>query len=183
MLFETLVSRWRRARRTNTTDAAYPARVATLTKPSGAGNAVAQTTSAVFNMCNDSILTQNSVLVKPYGAGANNATISMKVIAWSYLIEDGAAASAVWDYITLCEVLATLSSSITGPSGGTVTTTDLFADTITLVSGNDDVTISITSPADDTPAYFRVDFEGGHLLEFLFKIGTATNANALFRSF
>ena len=185
MRIETQAGRWRRARLTNCTDASFPSKVATLTKPSGKGDSAAQATaSAVFDLCNtpdnSDAFVQNAIRLKLYGAGSNDNTMSCQVIGWSYLFESGNPATAVWDPTVLVELQGTLTSTITGPSGGVITTTDLFADAITLTYGNDNVSIDRVSPSNNIAAHVLLDFKGFQLLEFTFTTGSsATNCNAL----
>src|ERR1044072_1976198 len=84
MLLETLTQDLRRARVTNCTDSSFPSRVPTITEPSRAGASAAQATaSAVFNLnVSGQSSQQNRIMVMPFGAGANNNTLSMRVIAW-----------------------------------------------------------------------------------------------------
>lgn len=178
MNIETVSQFWRRARHTSATDNGFPSRVPRLTQPSGNGNSAAQATaSAVYRLGEKAGLTQNAVMVMPYGAGADNATMSVRVYGWTRtnIPEEGAV--NVWVPSLLIDVAATL-SGFTGPAGGTVTTTDRFADTMTATEG----TFSGLSPESDLPGYFVVDLLGAQLIEFTFTTGgSATNCNALWR--
>ena len=172
---------WQRVRQTNTTDTSFPSRVPTRTKPSGVGDAAAQTTSAIVGD-NGTVAgpVQNGFRLKPYGAGSNNNTMSVRVYGWAYCIDQGNANTAFWDPTLLVELLCTLTSSVTGPAGGVVTTTDLFADTIALTTGNDDVSVDLVSPTGDVAAHVVGDFKGFAFLEVTFSTGSsATNCNAL----
>lgn len=178
----TLTQNWQRARRTNTTDNGFPSRIARATEPTGVGDAAAQTTSAVWDIANNGNCGQNGIVVKPYGAGANNNTLSVRIIGWTKIIEQGDETTASWEPTLLAEIACTLSSTPIGLAGKLVVATDLFADTITLTYGNDNITISRMSPANDLAGHVTIDLEGAQKVELTFTTGgSATNCNALIR--
>ena len=182
MLTNTYAMNWRRVRRTNTTDNGFPSRIMRATAPSGKGDAAAQTTSAVFDLCQGEGSTHSAVVIKPYGAGADNATFSLRVIGWTKMIEDGGEDLSSWDPTVLCELLCTLSAVPIGLAGKTIVATDKFADTIALTTGNDDVSIDIVSPTGDVAAHAMLDLKGFQKIEVTFTTGaSATNCNALIR--
>lgn len=181
MLQETLTGNWRRVRRTNTTDNGFPSRIIRATEPIGIGDSAAQATaSAVFDFANAGAFVQNSLLLKPYGAGANNNTFSLRVIGWRKMIEDGNDATSVWDPTVLCELACTLSSVPIGLAGKVILDTDLFADTITITTGNAGVSLDVVSPTGDVAALAMIDFKGFQKVEVTFTTGgSATNCNSL----
>ena len=182
MFLQTLALDWFKVRATNTTDASFPSRIITATMPSGIGDAAAQTTSAVFN-AQGAGRGQNAVMLKVFGAGVNNNTLSVRVIAWNK-IASPTEGLAVWSPNVLVELLCTLSSTPIGLAGKVVVATDLFADTmaITGTTANAGVGVNVNSPANDTEAYAIVNLYGAQLVEFTFKTGSvATNCNAIAR--
>jgi hypothetical protein len=113
----------------------------------------------------------------------------MRVIGWRIAFDRDkpkTPETAVWIPCKLAEFLCTLGTSA-GPAAGTggagiVTTTDLFVQTIAIVgtSGNANIDLSITSPADNTIGNVVVDMKGFSKLELQFSTGaSATNCNAL----
>ena len=183
MLVETLAMRWRRVRTVNCTDNGFPSRIITATEPSGTGNSAAQaTSSAVFDLTGDfGGAAPNAVVIKPYGAGSNNNTFSLRIIGWAK-IDEGDPATVEWDPTVLVELAVTLSSTPIGLAGRVIVATDLFADTIALTTGNDDVSCDIVSPTGDVAAHAVADLKGFTKLEVTFTTGgSATNCNALIR--
>lgn len=173
--------KWRRVRTVNTTDNGFPSRIIRATEPSGNGSNAAQaTSSAVIDLTHaDGGIVQNSLIIKPYGAGANNATFSLRVIGWRK-VDEGDPATVVWDPTVLVELACTLSSTPIGLAGKVILATDLFADTIALTTGNDDVSCDIVSPTGDVAAHAVVDLKGFTKIEITFTTGaSATNCNAL----
>lgn len=199
MKLETLAPIWQRIRLTDTTTNTFPTIGPTKaigangadSRPSGKGDAAANTTRSVFSlMGNDEARSggsavQNCIKVMLYGTDANNETVAARFYVWSLLIELGDMDTAVWIPTLLCEVTGTLSSTIVGVSGGIVNASQMFCDTLAIVgtSGNDDVSIDIVSPANDTPAHIVMDFKGGQLFEPVLEIGTGASANGLWAGF
>ena len=155
-----------KAAATNATDSSFPSRVATLTQPSGGG---------VFNLSCQGNKTRSNVLIIPFGAGADNATMSVRVIAWRFV-------TTLWIPLIVCEVSCTLSTSV-GVAATEVLNTDRFADTLSLTFGNAGVDCQIFSPANNTPAHVMLDAKGASLIELVFTTGgSATSCNALVAS-
>jgi hypothetical protein len=181
---------FRKVRQTNATDAAFPARTPTATEPSGVGDNAAQATaSAVFDLVGDAPRhdgrsEKNRMMIVPFGAGADTNTLSLRVIGWRIAYDRNKAQQdhkGIWIPVPLCELLCTLSTP-TGVANRDVVATDLFADTIALTgtTANDDVDISITSPANNTIAHAVVDMKGFQKVEIIFQTGSsATDCNAL----
>jgi len=185
-LLQTLSLDFRPVRVTNTTDNGSPSRIPQAAEPSGTGNNAAQATaSAVFDLGGSNVTDSNRVIFKPYGAGANNTTFSMRVIGWRRVFGRTGGENPntmLWDPTVLCELLCTLSSTPIGLAGKVVTATDLFADTIALTgtTANDDVSIDIVSPANDTAGHVVLDLKGARKMEVTFTTGaSATSCNAL----
>lgn len=185
MLIETLGLDFTKIRATNTTDASFPSRLIRATEPSGIGDSVAQATaSAVFD-CRGGFgnVVQNAVKIEPFGAGSNNNTFSLRVIGWKRVVDRASPGDVnlwVWRPTVLVELACTISSTDIGLVGKCVAATDLFADTITLTTGNDDVSVDIVSPTGDLGAHAIVDLKGSQLYEITFGTGSsATSCNAL----
>lgn len=102
--------------------------------------ALAQTTTAPTG---DGIITmtgrENLALI-PFGRNGNNLTLKMRISGWRIIGTEYIAT-------TLAEITCTLSSSLTGRSGGTPSNSDLYCDTITVDKG---IAVVLASPADDT---------------------------------
>lgn len=203
----TLAANMVKIRQVNSTDASYPAttlerkpRLAYTggadNQPSGNGTAAAQDANpAVVDLAKTAVVPntqrpdttrkaiQNLVKLSFFGTGAADNTFKARVLAWHYVVNPGAdhaKETACWVPITLCEVLVTL-GTMAGP-GGVLSTSELFADTIAIqgTSGNDDVSIDIVSPGDNTIAHIVVDMKGAQKLEVIFdRNSSATSCNAL----
>jgi len=182
VMLMTMSDRFRRVRQTNCTDNGFPSRLIQAARPSGNGNSAAQATaSAVFDLGTDMAgsAAQNGLVLKPYGAGSNNNTFSLRVIGWRK-IDEGDPATSIWDPTVLCELAVTLSSTPIGLAGKVILATDLFADTIAVTYGNANVSVEAVSPANDIAAHAVVDLKGFQLVEVTFTTGgSATNCNAL----
>ncbi len=183
----TLTTAFVRFRHTTSTDANHPTRIPTITKPTGIGDAAAQTTSAVFDLGpteNDHASEKNRIILVPFGTGSDTNTLLMRVIGWRQCFNRNVGRredNSLWIPVNLGEFTCTLSTAV-GIAGKVVVATEIFCDTIALLStsGNDDVDISITSPADNTIAHVAVDLKGFQLVEVTFgRNGSATGANAL----
>lgn len=192
---QTLSEDFIRARGTSATDNGFPSRIPTITKPSGVGNSAAQATaSAVFDLRNNGAAASvsNSILMVFFGVGSDNNTFSARLAGWRRARPRpgdsttppalGGAAEFLWIPVPLFEVAVTLSSTQPGIVNSLIGATSLFADTITLTgtTANDDVSVDIVSPANDTIAHLVVDVKGFELVEPIFTTGgSATSCNAL----
>lgn len=205
----TLSTALQKVRRTNTTDSSFPSRIPRLAvvagadnAPSGIGDAAGQTTLAVFDLVDAKARnsggiwapltkaeTSNLVKIVPFGVGSDTNTMVMRVIGWHLAFDRGAEQSlygaavgdALWIPVPLGEFTCTLSTPV-GVAQSIIGATNRFCDTIALVgtSGNDDVDISIYSPADNSIAHVVVDMKGAQKLEIIFHTNSsATSCNAL----
>lgn len=155
----------------NSTDAAYPARPPTITEPADDG---------VINTADLSgAAAPDSLIVIPYVLGANNNTFSCRVIGWSQITLSGV---SLWIPEVLAEYDCT-AGNIPGVAASPVLNTEFLPDTLSLVAnmGTDAQGTTKVSPQDDTPGHFVVKTRGARKVEFLFKKGTGTSANALYR--
>lgn len=187
MLLETISEFWRKAKRTNATDASFPARVPTKTAPV-LQNALA-TAAGVYDVVvtkGTGVVTQNVAQFLFYGTGSNNNTFSARVYGWSHVVPvDQDPNKVLYVPVLIAEVALTLSSTLPGVAGCPVAATELFADTITLTFGNTaKVTVSSpgTTTADSGIACVEVDFTGFPVLEVVYQITSGpTDMNALYR--
>lgn len=186
MLPEVWVSQWKKARVTNYSTNGYPTRVNTLTEPSGDGvipcgtNALGQPGAS----------TCPHIMIKPFGAGADNVTMGMKVLGWTRTGMPAVGVRPVWLLDELITFAITLSASV-GIVDGEVSATDRFADTITSTGGPTFITSAAlpvildwfqTSPTTDGPAVIKQPTFGYDYLELIFTTGgSATSCNALWR--
>jgi hypothetical protein len=178
VLLQTESMRFRRVRRTNSTETSFASRVPTATEPKSAASATA-TSQEVTDL-----LTQGSAnggvqtrgLFVFFGAGTEDTTFSARVIGWRVIGSDPEA--DLWVPVVLAEFACTLSATV-GVAGTPCVATDRFVDTITLVTGNDDVSVDFVSPTADEIAHAVVDLKGFAKVEVSFDLTGATDANAL----
>lgn len=161
-------------------DNGFPSRIPTVTKPTGTG------VIDIGSTVNDGA---QHAFVIPIGTGANNATFSLRLIAWQLVpgSNDGNVRD-LWVPTILAELTATLSAAV-GVDKTPAVSTVRFADTITIVK--EPVTVAdvtnagsvlIFSQANDLPAWAKVPLHGAQLLEWTITTGgSATAADALVR--
>ena len=178
MYLQTESQHARRVRTTNATDNGFPSRIPTGTKPSGTGGAAAQASASAVIEFGPGI-TQNSLMLIPFGAGSNDNTFSLRVIGWT-LVDEGNSEEFIWVPVVLCELAVTLSSTPVGLANKVVNGSQLFADTITVTTGNANVSTEAVSPTGNVVAHAVVDVKGFELVEVTFTTGgSATSCNAL----
>jgi hypothetical protein len=117
----------------------------------------------------------NQVLIVPFGAGTENTTFSMRIIGWRVA---GRGMAALWIPVVLAEIACTLSATV-GVAGKEAVATDRFVDTITLVTGTQNVSMELVSPTGDEIGHVLVDIKGFQKLELSYDMTGATNGNAL----
>ncbi len=161
----TLLQQFQRARATSSTDTSFPSRVATTTRPSSDG---------VFETRSFGEFTRGTLVLAPFGAGSDNTTFDMRVIAWRPTSPNG-----LWVPTIVCQVSCTLSAAV-GVAASDVLNTDRFADTITLGIGNAGIDCQVFSPANDTAGHVTLDAKGATLIEVTFDMTGATSGNALY---
>lgn len=176
VVVDSKIQPWRLARSVNQTSASFVSKVPTTTEPKGdAGTA---TGASVIELSNNGMCGPSAAKIVPFGTTTNDNTFNVRVIGWERLPYPSGL--DLWVPTTLAEVTATLGTS-PGVDGTLVTSSNLFADTLVLVTGNANVSMEIISPANDTIAHFIVSLKGSMKLELSFSIagGTATDMNAL----
>ena len=177
-LLETFSMGFRKARSVNQNSNGYVSKIPTGTEPTGdAATATGASVIELGRMAGSPA--QNGLIICPYGIGSDNNTFSLKVIGWRCVGENNLS-TMLWIPVPLVVLACTLSGSAIGIVGKTILATELFADTISLTKGNDDVSVDIVSPADDTIAHAVVDLKGFQKVEISFTTGgSATDCNAL----
>ncbi len=178
MLLETLASEFRKARSVNQTSNGYVSKIPTTTEPSG--DAATATGACVFDLQGSGHSVQNGIIVLPYAIASNNGTFSVRVIGWRRAGPADGATPPIWIPLVLVELACTVSSTPIGIANSYVIATELFADTLVLTYGNDDISVDLVSPAADIIAHALIDLKGFSKLEFSFTTGgSATSCNAL----
>jgi hypothetical protein len=166
MLLETLSQAFAKALATDATDTSFLSRVPTGTEPTNDG---------VINLSKDGAVCQNGILLIPYATAGDNDTFSMRLIGWRRL--GNLSGTLLWIPVVLVELACTASAAV-GVAGRLVPNTQRFADTITLVTGNDDVSVDIVSPTGDVIAHVMADLKGFQKVELTFD-STAAGATAM----
>lgn len=120
---------------------------------------------------------QNAILLRFFGTNASDNTGKVRVWGWSKESSTGS-----WENVLLAEFAITL-GNIQGTANCAITANDFEADTITLTYGNDDVDVSINSPANNVRgAYAQVDIKGSQKVQIEFDINSsATDLNCLYK--
>lgn len=182
MLIESLAAPFVKARTTSCDHNGFQSRIPVRAEPLTAATATT-TSQEVFPLADVQGYQgaiRSGILVIPYGTGSDDNTFSVRVIAWN-VIGSNTPGTQLWVPLVLAEVQCTLGTT-TGIAGCQVANTELFADTITLTTGNANVSIDINSPADNTIAHFVIGVKGAQKLEFNFTTGgVATDCNCLWR--
>lgn len=176
MLLGTRCEKFKKVRTVNATDTSFPSKVPTGTEPTGSGSSASA--ASVINLEGDGQC-QNGLIVLPYAIGDDDDVFDMRVIGWRCVGNDPL--YAIWIPVVLAQVTCTISTCV-GVAGKEVLNTERFADTITLVTGNANVSIDITSPTGNVAAHFVMDVKGFQKVEFTFDMttGNPDSANALY---
>lgn len=165
-----LVSDWKKAQSTNSTATSFSASLATATKPE------ASATRSIISVVK-SMRDSNTLCVMPYGGNDNNDVINQKVRGWNFIKSAGT--YGLWVPSLICEVQATLSSTLVGVAGEDVVATELFADILTLTTG---IAVLKQGTADIDAATYLVDVSGFELVEITYDLGAGGDTqNALYR--
>lgn len=164
---------FRKVLATNSTTAAFVARTDVLTLP---------TVGLVDLRASEfSDFTPNTVLLKFFGVGADNTTGSCRVYGLRPVRDAGNVVTS-YTHVLLAQYAFTLSADV-GVSGGVVTNSERYADTIARSSttGIENVADQLLSPTGDVSGHVLLDCKG-HSLLFVEPItgGSATSVNALF---
>jgi hypothetical protein len=186
-MLSTLCTGLTRARVTNSTDASFPTRIPQIGEPSGIGDAVAQTTSGVFDLVStdNGITTQlNRAMIVPFGTGSDTNTFLMRVLGW-YRIKTRTTGfnpnTDLWVPVPLAQITCTLSLQV-GIAGMVNIETERFCDTLAIgtTTANQGVSIDVVSGANDLTAHLIIDLKGAQKMELTFdRNSSATACNAL----
>ena len=153
---------YRKVLSANSTASAYTARTDSVALPTSAGYI------SITDPC-------NNVLLKFFGAGADNSTGSCRVYGVK-VIDGGTTTSHT--HVLLADYSFTLSAAV-GVSSGVVSASERYADTITRTTGVENVSDQIVSPTGDVAGHVLLDCKG-HVNLFIEPIvGTATSMNVL----
>lgn len=151
MEIETLRSPWVKGKATNFTGASYTGIVPTTTRPAVNANYGVIDLNAIGSK------TSNALKFKFFGTSANNQNFNIRIWGGDECYIDPATS---YEFVLLCELAITL-GNLAGVTGTAMASTDFEADTIALTYGNDDVAVSIVSPANDVRgASILVDTQG-----------------------
>lgn len=161
------VNSLRLVRDANSTANSFGALIPTATEPDESADGVIKCAVTDAN---------NEVFVIPFGVGSDTDTFAARVVGWSARSDTG---NTVWVPYQLLDVTCALTTAV-GIAGTQPADTDKFCDTITSPSGIADH--SISSPADNTVAFFTLDVKGSRYIQIQFDLLTgSTEANALYR--
>lgn len=181
MQLETISQDFQKARRVNATDTSFPSRIPTKTRPAlgleSAGSATSQ--DVIRTRGPNGAISQNLILVMPYGTGSDNDTFNLRLYAWRLVSPPNNDPNLnVYVPLMLCELACTLSATV-GVAGTPLVATERLVDTIVLTTGST-ANVTIVSPTGDIPAHALIDFLGGPDLEFTFDVNSGTTGmNAL----
>ena len=167
---------FQKVRSVSCTDTSFPSKIPTATEPTGDGGTAGS--ASIVELGQGNIATQNKIIVTPYGLGDDNDVFAMRIIGWRKI---GTGSTALWIPVTLAELTCTM-CAVVGVVGQTILDTEHFCDTLVLVTGNDDVSIDIVSPANDTLAHAVLDVKGFRKIEVCFDMttGNPTSGNCLY---
>lgn len=171
MIVETASTGMRKALATNSTASSFAAKIPTATEP---------TSDGVHTMGFGDSSCRSNLLVMPYAVASDNNTFSVQVWAWEFISQGD---TRLWIPRLLCQVACTVDSTLVGVAGRAIVATEMFADTLSVSIGEENVNVAKCSPADGNSAgHFMVDIQGAPKVEFVFSTGSsATSCNAAFR--
>lgn len=180
MLVYTGAFQFRKARSVNATGSSFPSTRMVIDEPKG--DAATATGRSIIELCpKEGGMAANGMMVMPYSTGADNDTYSVRVYGWRFVQGNITTAKGCWRPVLLIEMACTATATDVGIAGGYIVATEMFADTLSLATGNDDVSVDIVSPTGDVAAHFVCDLKGCQKAELTFKTGTQapTDMNAL----
>lgn len=152
---------WLKWHSSNDSSSAFTAPAATTTKPS------TNIIDRGLTVC------ENLIQVMPFGTGADNTTFDMRIIGWN-AVSNG----TLWVPTLLAGFSCTLSAAV-GVAGSDVIATERFADTITAASYNPTSGAEAISPTGDVAGHVVVDVKGADVVQVVYDMTGATNANCL----
>lgn len=165
MIISTLTTPLTKGQSTNSTASSFAAIVATLTTP------VPSATRTIIDFPQHVPKDRNTLRVWPIGGNDDNDIINVKVTGWSFEQNTQNPAKILWVPGTICEVQATLSSTLVGLAGHSPSATEFFADTLTLTTG---YAVLFQGTANVDTAWFECDISGFSRVEITGKLGAGT---------
>lgn len=168
MLIDTRAVKLKKALAANSDATAFSNPAASLAEPSGA--------SVTDVVGEPGVSAPNRLVVIPFGTDAENETFDMRVFGY----DSSGTSVGLWVPLLLCDVTCTLGAAA-GVGSGLVTDSELFADTITVNTGNEDVDVWAVSNAEDMVAHFVVDLKGCRKVAWAFDMTGAASGNALYK--
>jgi hypothetical protein len=184
VMLMTMAQKFKPCRAVNQTSGSYVAKVPQVGAPTlsslwGGSTADTATSQACQLLANEGgSASQNGVKIAFYGTGTNGQTFNCKVYGWTPVLLQNQPLQETWISILMCELQATLDSNLPGVDA-VITSGMLFASQITIVTGNANVSVEVVTNSSDDVAHAMVDMKGARRMELTFKVGTATDANAL----
>jgi hypothetical protein len=152
----------------NSTSASTTAPAPTLTEPTGDGIIDA---SALGGQQNGIV---NQLFMIFYGIGSNNATMTIRITGWRKL-------GSTWIPFPLLVLTITLGTRA-GITGGDVSASEVFADTIVAATAYT-AAYELLSQADNTIAGIKLDIFGCQKIQVQVDVNGSTSANALYAGF
>lgn len=162
LMIQDVKNPWRATHETNSTSTSFSAKSSTTTEPTGDG--VVKSSGSRMKLVF-------------FGTDADNETFDARVIGWRKLY-----GTDLWVSSHIVTVSCTLSSSLPGVAGETISDTEYQADTITLSSGDPSAEI-IQGVSDLIAASLIIYPNGEEKIEVLFDLTGAASANALYTTF
>lgn len=125
----------------------------------------------------------NGLMLVPYGAGSATNTFTLNAYGWrkttGYTVGAQSQTLPLWVAYLLASFTCTL-STVPGLGNTDVNASQLFAGTITLVTGNANVSNEILSPTGNVVAHIMLDAKGSNYVQLLYGTGgSATSCNCL----
>jgi hypothetical protein len=148
-------------------DAAFPTIIPTVDEPTGNG---------VINLTTgEGAAVPNGIGLLPIGTGANDAVVTgFRIYGWKYRRANAGSGSTrtkgLWIPYLLAQ-FAGVCSATTGVDGTDIPSTYFFLDTITLTTGNANVSNEIISPTGDVIAHCLIANKGCRKLQMTLDMG------------
>lgn len=159
---------------TNATDTNFPSKVPTKTRPNGDG---------VIDFGADGGKSSNGLLLLPVGTGQNDAAMDMRVIGWKLIagVSQGTTPTVDLWIPHLLAQFGLVFGNVTGVANTKVPATEFFMDTVTLTTGNANVSVETLSPGSDIISHILLNGLSSDLVEVTFDMGAnATSGNCLY---
>jgi hypothetical protein len=125
-------------------------------------------------------LAPNGLILVPFGVGSATNTFTMNAYGWRRTVGGGVPSTdPLWVAYQLAAFTVTL-CTVPGLANTDVNASQLFTGTITLTSGNANVSTEVVSPTGNVVAHIVLDAKGSQFVELRFGTGgSATSCNCL----